>query len=403
MAGTGPLIISTMKNEGPYILEWVAYHRAIGFADFLIYTNDCEDGTVELLDRLTERGIVQHERNKVLRRGPHKSALKAARVHPVTLAAEWMLISDVDEFLNIHIGDGSVQAMLDALPDDTDAVPVTWKLFTHDDQVAFEDRLLIEQFTDAQKSLEDGGVPDRFVKTIFRGQHRVERFGLHRPVVAEEHVEGYTSRHPDGVIFNGNMRHSKANTHFAYDAAQINHYAVRSIDSYLVKRDRGRANHAGQVLGADYWQRMCLGGERDLSIQRHLPAVQAGLAELRADPETARLHDQAVIWHRDKIEALRQRPEFAALHEEVMALARAGDHLRNFDDAPMPLRQVAQAAPDPEPVAAPAVDADSRARLRDLAAQMRPLIDHVSPSDAASAAHSRLDEIERGLFGKTSR
>ncbi len=34
-----------MKNEGPYIVEWIAYHRAIGVDNFLIYTNGCEDGT----------------------------------------------------------------------------------------------------------------------------------------------------------------------------------------------------------------------------------------------------------------------------------------------------------------------------------------------------------------------
>ena len=39
-----------MKNEGPYILEWLAYHRIVGFEDFLIYTNDCEDGTTEILE-----------------------------------------------------------------------------------------------------------------------------------------------------------------------------------------------------------------------------------------------------------------------------------------------------------------------------------------------------------------
>ena len=45
-------IITTMKNEGPFILEWLAYHRAIGVDDFLIYTNDCTDGTDTMLDLL---------------------------------------------------------------------------------------------------------------------------------------------------------------------------------------------------------------------------------------------------------------------------------------------------------------------------------------------------------------
>lgn len=402
--GTGPLIISTMKNEGPYILEWIAYHRAIGFADFLIYTNDCEDGTDTLLDRLTERGIVQHERNKVLRRGPHKSALKAARVHPVTVAAEWMLISDVDEFLNIHIGDGSVQALIDAQPDNTDAIPITWKLFSHDGQVAFEDRPLIAQFTDAQRPLDQGGMPDRFVKTLFRGQDRVERFGLHRPIVAQEHVGTYISRAPDGTVFDGDMRDAKSKTHFAYDAAQMNHYAVRSLDSYLIKRDRGRANHVGQVLGADYWQKMCLGGERDLSIQRHLPAVEDEIAALRDDPQTARLHDDAVAWHHAKIAELRARPEFLALHDQISRLIAGGDHRRTRDMAPMSLElELAADAPAaPASFAAPG-NADPADTLRDMTAQMRKLLDYVGPAEAASAAHARLDEIERGLFGKTSR
>ena len=49
------LVISTMKDEAPYILEWIAHHRGIGFTDFLIYTNDCSDGTDLLLDRLAQR------------------------------------------------------------------------------------------------------------------------------------------------------------------------------------------------------------------------------------------------------------------------------------------------------------------------------------------------------------
>jgi hypothetical protein len=45
-------IVTTMKNEGPFILEWLAYHRAIGVEDFLIYTNDCSDGTDTMLELL---------------------------------------------------------------------------------------------------------------------------------------------------------------------------------------------------------------------------------------------------------------------------------------------------------------------------------------------------------------
>ncbi len=48
-------IVTTMKNEGPFILEWIAYHRAIGVQDFLVYTNDCTDGTDDLLRLLAKK------------------------------------------------------------------------------------------------------------------------------------------------------------------------------------------------------------------------------------------------------------------------------------------------------------------------------------------------------------
>ena len=60
---SGNVIVGCMKNEAPYILEWVAHHRAVGFDNFLIYTNDCTDGTDAVLARLQDLGILQHRNN----------------------------------------------------------------------------------------------------------------------------------------------------------------------------------------------------------------------------------------------------------------------------------------------------------------------------------------------------
>jgi hypothetical protein len=55
-------LVATMRNEGPFLLEWVAYHRLIGFNDVLICTNDCVDGSPELLDALQNHGLLRHLR-----------------------------------------------------------------------------------------------------------------------------------------------------------------------------------------------------------------------------------------------------------------------------------------------------------------------------------------------------
>jgi hypothetical protein len=52
------VLLSTMKNEAPFILEWVAYHRAIGFDRIKIVPEESDDGTTDLLDALAGQGII---------------------------------------------------------------------------------------------------------------------------------------------------------------------------------------------------------------------------------------------------------------------------------------------------------------------------------------------------------
>ena len=52
--------VTTQKNEGAFLLEWIAYHKIIGFTDIVILSNDCEDGSDEMLDHLSKSGEIIH-------------------------------------------------------------------------------------------------------------------------------------------------------------------------------------------------------------------------------------------------------------------------------------------------------------------------------------------------------
>ena len=95
-----------MKNEGPFILEWIAYHQAIGVDDFLVYTNDCNDGTDDMFDLLQAKGVVQHQQNpfKKMKIKPQHAALQAAEKEPLVQKADWLICMDMDEFINIKVG-----------------------------------------------------------------------------------------------------------------------------------------------------------------------------------------------------------------------------------------------------------------------------------------------------------
>ena len=83
------LLVATMRNEGPYILEWLAHHRAIGFTDVVVCTNDCVDESPALLDRLEQLGLLVHLRSTpVSQREAQLVAYTLAASHPLTDAAE---------------------------------------------------------------------------------------------------------------------------------------------------------------------------------------------------------------------------------------------------------------------------------------------------------------------------
>ena len=308
-----------MKDEGPYILEWLAYHRAIGFTDFLIYTNDCSDGTDLLLDRLQHKGIVTHVRNKVLKRGPHKSALKYAQAHEAYQSSDWAYVCDADEFLNIKIGNGHVEDLVTRFAD-ADAIPVAWRLFSNNGHLAQFPGLCTEVFTDAQPQNAQSGDKGRFVKSLFKPSPHIERFGLHAPVYKKTHTDKVNW----GSIWQENDPGSTPDrplNDFGYEVAQINHYAVRSIDAFLLKRDRGRANHVGETLGADYWRRWCIGGEDDRSIQNRPKAMQIEYDQLQADPVVAHLHQGAIEYQQQRLKSLRKIDAFETLRNELIALS----------------------------------------------------------------------------------
>jgi len=313
------LIVTCMKNEGPFILEWLAYHRMIGVDDFLIYTNDCDDGTDKLLDLLQKKGQLQRRDNPFKTTGtkPQHAALDAARSELIVAQAGWIISMDVDEFINVHVGANRLPDLYDAIGD-ASLISMTWRLFGNSDIDAFEDRPVIEQFTRCAPQLIRRPHQAWGFKTLFRNQGLFKGFGVHRPrgFLGDKAlwVNGSGKPMPDRIFKTG--WRSQMDT-WGYDLVTLNHYAVRSTESFLVKRHRGRVNHVARDQGAPYWFRMNNNDEQDLSIQRHVHGVNTALAEYMRDPEIAAAHGETVAAHRARISALKTDAEFRTLFDKL--------------------------------------------------------------------------------------
>ena len=322
---TGTTIVACMKNEAPYILEWVAHHRAIGVDRFLIYTNGCEDGTDAILKRLDAMGVVEHRANDDWRgKSPQQHALNRAMNEPAVQDAEWVLHIDVDEFVNVRTGDGTLAALHAALPPGTSAVALTWRLFGHSGVAAFDDAPVMAQFTQAApRHCPKPHIAWGF-KTLLRADGAYAKLSCHRPqkpdpAMRDRIAWSNGSGQPMPDTFRDRGWRSDLSS-IGYDLVQLNHYALRSAEGFLIKRQRGRALHVDRAIGLNYWIRMDWSHETDRSALRHLPRMQAERDRLLADARLAAMHAKAADWHRARAAELRATPEFADLYAQAMSL-----------------------------------------------------------------------------------
>ncbi|MEZ5685108.1 MAG: glycosyltransferase family 2 protein [Paracoccaceae bacterium] len=310
------LILTCMKNEGAWLLEWVAFHLSIGFDHILVYSNDCVDGTDQMLDRLAEMGLATRYNND---RKPHHRpsyqlrAYRKARKNPMLEDYAYTAIIDADEFINVKLGDGSVGALI-AETGRPDVISLPWRVFGTGGIAEYRPGFVTEAFTWAARENRPRPAQLWGMKSLFRTE-AIAQFGLHRPVQPEggdwsalRWVNPAGTEMPERyhAQTSGNWRFDRET--IDYSAAQINHYAVKFRKSYITKVLRGSA-HGGIARDETYFQIMNQNEEPDHAIARLLPAAKARYADLLTDPVLAQWDAHARAWHEDKITTALRSPE----------------------------------------------------------------------------------------------
>ena len=293
--------VSMMKDEGPFVLEWIAHHLAVGFTDIVVYTNDCSDGTDDMLIRLEEMGLATHRRNAIpegLR--PQPSALNYAQAEPLVGSSDWVMVFDADEFLCLKYGDGTLDDLIAAIKArGANGMVVTWRIFGSGGVHEWSRDPVTEQYLYAAPPMWNKGWG---VKTLFQFDPEHWKLGIHRPKIKNKWLE---TGFPDSVRWlNGSgapmedyfkFRGWRSITRtIGYDWAQMNHYAVKSIDSYAIRKFRGNVNFKKDKYNSDYWALQDRNEVRDDAMLRYSVARQRILDALLADPELHRLHFAAL-------------------------------------------------------------------------------------------------------------
>ena len=340
--------VSMMKDEAPFLLEWFAHHLAVGFTDILVYTNDCSDGTDDMLIRLEELGLGHHRRNDIPEGiKPQPSAIKYAQQEPVVQNSDWVILFDADEFLSINYGDGKIDSMLTAAGD-ADGIVITWRTFGSGGVVDWSRDPVTEQYLYAAPHAWNKGWG---VKTLFRFDPEHWKLGIHRPKMKGKTLK---TDYPDSITWlNGSgevmedyfkyrgWRSIKRTVGFRW--AQMNHYAIKSIDSYAIRKFRGNVNNKKDKYNADYWSLQDRNEVKDTAILRYSEERARIMAELLKDPVLNKLHFAAIERVEERLADYKSTEAYTTLRDSLIAASN------------VPITQVVAKPPkarDPKQIAA---------------------------------------------------
>lgn len=214
-------IVAIMKNEGPYLKEWLDFHILVGVNKFYLYDNESTDDTTKILKPYIKQGIVDYTY------WPGKAMQMAAYydcLNKHSFDTRWLAVIDLDEFL-VPVQHETVPEFLHTLPDGFAQLVITWIIYGSSGHVHKPDGLLIENFKHHAKNTWG-------VKSIINPRLV---YSMTNPHVHK--VAGFTIDENGKKL--GYINQSKNPP--AHNKLRLNHYYTKSYDEYIERLNRGSA------------------------------------------------------------------------------------------------------------------------------------------------------------------
>lgn len=234
-------VATKVKNEGAFLLEWVAWQKMLGFDDILVVHNDCDPVFKEMLACLDAAGWItaqEHFPNEGRLPGP--SAQRCIKKHPLVKRTDWFFLCDVDEYLVIHDGDHTVPSFLKDRHLRETGFVVQWKTFGTSDKHSWKDKFLHRTFTNAAETKHSANM---FYKSFIYQPRNFKRLGAHEPYGFKGEGDWGTGSNvfhrANGDYFNfdpnGDPKMRVNPNWVSHEGAQLNHYITKWFECFSAK------------------------------------------------------------------------------------------------------------------------------------------------------------------------
>ena len=217
-------VYAIFKNEGPFLLEWIAYHRAQGLDYFVLYDNDSTDGGADVV-----RSSPLSRHCKIIHWPYRPGQLSAYRDFIQNSAAsfEWVAFIDLDEFL-LPLGAAGLRERLQSWQGFS-AVLVSWRIFGPCGWIERPEGLVIENYD--MRSADEMPV-NHHIKSIVKCDDLVDVTKNPHEFVVRGAVCNTVGRMVNNIAIQPEPCHENL---------VLNHYATRSRSDWTAKIHRGSA------------------------------------------------------------------------------------------------------------------------------------------------------------------
>ncbi len=247
-------IVAIMKNEKPYLKEWIEYHRVQGVKHFYLCDNDSTDNTKEYLKPYIDTKLITY-----IHQPGVNQQLKCYQkvVDQYKNETTWLAIIDIDEYM-VPLKASNMKRFLKDF-NDVSEVSLHWMNYGDNNLFSRTNNLITETFTSHGKHL------NHTVKSIVKPDMVVDfnSFGSNHYVkVRGKSVNEYHK--PVSYMLNFNI---------SGDLARINHYILKSFEEFHHKKSRGHPEGT-PINYAYYFYHNDNSVKNDKSMLRFLPKLK---------------------------------------------------------------------------------------------------------------------------------